>query len=96
MKISNYSLIIILAFFANFCLKAQTSIKDDVSNLKKGIYKNFDEFKYNNPSIKLDYEILVQTIKYGGINDRKIITYYRLDVTKDKQNQLVLFIGFGT
>ncbi|WP_108869775.1 hypothetical protein [Aquimarina aquimarini] len=94
MKISNYSLIIILAFFANFCLKAQTSIKDDVSNLKKGIYKNFDEFKYNTPSIKLDYEILVKNVKYGAIGNKKIITYYRLDVTKEQAKSIGTIYGF--
>ncbi|MEW7280671.1 hypothetical protein ABW636_18940 [Aquimarina sp. 2201CG1-2-11] len=94
MKTLNYSLILIFVFLANFCLNAQTLIIDDLSNLKKGIYKNYEEFKYNKPSLKLDYEILAKNKKYGPINNREIVTFYRLDVTKEQSKSIGPIYGF--
>ena len=37
---------------------SQILIINDSLNLKKGIYKTFEEFRYNSPPIPLDYEIV--------------------------------------
>ena len=45
------SISVILFFFLNGY--SQQLIIDDPSNLKKGIYRDFNEFKHNSPSMKL-------------------------------------------
>jgi len=36
---------------------SQSLILPGAGNYKKGIYKNFNEFKNNNPSIEIDFEV---------------------------------------
>jgi len=72
---------------------SQTLITDSNVTLKKGIYKTFEEFKNNSPSIPLEYEILWGKILYGGLelaND----TLYNLKIDKDKAEQIGLVWGF--
>jgi hypothetical protein len=74
-------------------LYSQNLIVDDNVTLKKGIYKTFEEFKNNSPSIPLEYEILSGKIVYAGFeihND----TLYNLKVDKDKANEIGLIWGF--
>jgi len=54
---------------------SQKLIVDDTLNMKKGIYKTFDEFKENAPSIPLEYEII-------KVNDLA----YQLKIDQEKTN----------
>lgn len=56
---------------------SQKLITDDSLNLKKGIYKTFDEFRSNSPSIPLDYEIIkVNDIAFQLKIDKEKTDYY--------------------
>ena len=48
--------VIFIIFFSNSSF-AQVPIHLDTNNLAKGIYANFDEFKYNKPSMDLDFRL---------------------------------------
>jgi hypothetical protein len=63
---------------------SQKTIINDSLNLKKGIYKTFDEFRYNSPSIPLEFEV---------INLDKGYTY-NLKIDKDKTKYFGVVWGF--
>jgi hypothetical protein len=87
-----------VAIFISICLLtqmiySQNLIIEDTNTLKKGIYKTFEEFKNNSPSIPLEFEILSGKILYGGLNIHND-TLYNLKVDKDKAQEIGLIWGF--
>ncbi|MBQ4820975.1 hypothetical protein [Aquimarina sp. MMG016] len=86
---------IIILFFSNFMvINAQNGsiIKDSI--LKKGIYKNYDEFKTNTPSIPFSYEINSKKrsrIRLGSIEKT---TYYRIKIDRKKSKKIGSVFGF--
>lgn len=88
-------LVIVILIFGEFMVMnaQQGSIVND-SILKKGIYKNYDEFKTNTPSIPFSYEINPKKrsrIRVGGIEKT---TYYRIKIDKKSQRKSAQFSGF--
>ena len=71
-------------------LNAQEFIPTSPKDLKKGIYKNFEEFKNNTPSITLDYEVLRVYKDTGGILDKEETAFFQLDVTKEEGKRICL------
>jgi len=60
MTLNNILKICLNIFFISFTAvitHAQEVICDDSIQLKRGIYKTFEEFKYNNPSIVTEFEL---------------------------------------
>lgn len=56
---------------------SQKLIVDDTLNLKKGIYKTFNEFKENAPSIPLEFEVIkVNEIAYQLKIDQEKTNFY--------------------
>jgi len=62
---------------------SQNLIIDDSITLKKGIYQNFKEFKFNSPTIPFEYEILT--------SDNQI---YKLKIDKTKTDEIGPIWGF--
>ena len=91
-KITLTTLVCIILGFVS--LNAQITEEKKSQTLKKGIYKNFEEFKNNNPSIVLDYDIIKIQGETGGIMDRKQASFVRLDVTRDQGKQVGRVYGF--
>jgi hypothetical protein len=58
---------------------------------KQGIYKNFEELKYNNPSVSLDGRIITRTAEAGS---KKVICY-RLEKNKSMQQAHGKLYGFS-
>ena len=67
---------------------------DSTNDLKKGIYKNFEEFKTNNPSSQLEYNILNTHVKYGGLGSNKSLTQYKLNIDKNDAESIGQIYGF--
>lgn len=63
---------------------SQKLIIDAGTVLKRGIYMTYDEFKYNSPSMPLDFEII----------DVDAGQYYNLKADKEKFNQIGVVWGF--
>lgn len=59
------------------------------NNYKPGIFKSFDEFKYGNPSVELDYQVMNSIHNYWKGN----LNYYKLNI--DKKNRLAIGKIFG-
>lgn len=64
------------------------------ADFKKGIYKSFEEFKYNNPSIELKNEITAKSRKLG-ILDKDPIIFYRIDISKKEGKMIGEVYGFS-
>lgn len=60
-----------------------------------GIYKTFEEFKYNNPSVKLNFDIVSKTQKIGLGKGAEEVTYYRLDFSRNKARNIGEIFGFS-
>jgi len=60
--------LLILIIFIPFSLCGQELITNENVVLKRGIYKNFEEFKYNKPSIKLNFKVVEEIEKFGKDN----------------------------
>jgi hypothetical protein len=57
----------------------------DSVTLKKGIYKNFDEFKFNCPSIPFNYELTSNTKYEGTFQTGDPLIVYTINLSKKKE-----------
>lgn len=87
------ALILLSLLFLYFGANCQELIIDENVVLKKGIYKDFDEFKHNNPSIPFNYEIISTTKGYGPLNimQHKV---YRLNIERSDARDIEKVFGF--
>jgi hypothetical protein len=76
----------------------QNLIVDDSNSLKKGIYKTYKEFKFNAPSIPLDYNIQSELILYTNLMQSATYkhrdTCYNLIIEKAKTEEIGPIWGF--
>lgn len=86
----------ILSFtiFISFLAKSQEIITDENVVLKKGIYKNFEEFKYNNPSIELNSEIVKKSRGYGFFGGEGKHIYYKIKIHKEEIKKVGKVFGY--
>lgn len=79
----------IIILLLSFIVSGQNEIP------KAGIYKNFQEFKENNPSIAFTGRIKSQDLKYGNLGNRKVFTEYLLKITKGESKKIGNVFGFS-
>lgn len=72
------TLIFIISLF-HFLCQAQELIIDDSVVFKKGVYKNFEEFKYNKPSIETDFTVIPIQKELRGMDKVYSMTIYELN-----------------
>jgi hypothetical protein len=79
--------IALMVIFLGFSLVSagQHLITDSGSALKKGMYKDFYEFKYNKPSLKFDYHF--RPSKYAN-------TYFNVSIDKESAKSIGEVYGF--
>ena len=63
--------------------------------LKPGIYKTFEEFRNNNPSIQLSGEIKSKIFKYNSNGSFENLNTYYVDVDKKDANVIGKVFGFS-
>jgi hypothetical protein len=61
------------------------------NNLRAGIYRSFEELKYNNPSVEFNYGI---TAKSRKVNQEQL-DFYSIDIDKRKARDVGKVIGFS-
>lgn len=59
-----------------------------------GIYKTFEEFKNNRPSVEFFGRVKSQDLKYGYLGSRKVFTEYLLKIPKEKSKEIGDVFGF--
>jgi hypothetical protein len=74
-------------------VKSQNLIINDTV-YKAGIYRTFEEFKYNNPSIDFNYGITTKNRGYGFLNAAGQVTYYRIMINKKLGKSIGNVFGF--
>jgi len=70
------------------CVLLAIYLQND-NNLIPGIYKSFEEFKYNNPSFDFDNQMTIKERNY--MKDKKI---YNLDIDRKKRRTIGKVFGF--
>ena len=87
---------VLIAIF--FCIaviaRSQNLIVSD-STYKAGIYKNFEEFKNNNPSIKFDYTVKTKEKGYGFLGAGGTVSLYRIEIDKKVGQSIGDVYGFS-
>lgn len=66
----------------------------DKTKLKAGIYRSFEEFKYNNPSIEFDYPIRTKERGYGFLNSAGSVVFYKIDMKRKETRTIGEVFGF--
>jgi len=64
------------------------------SKYKAGIYKSFEEFKYNNPSIEYNYDIISSVRRSGMLSSSSSTSTYRIAITKEIGKSIGRVFGF--
>ena len=86
-------LILIILFLGVTKAFAQYPILND-SIKNPGIYRTFEEFKNNHPSIVMNFKIASEEVKYGSIGFRKTLTAYGLDFSAKMGENIGPIFGF--
>lgn len=73
---------------------SQALIIDQDFRFKKGIYRDFNEFKYNNPSIEFNYDVKTDPVKYGFVNRGGLYNYYSIIIDKKLGKSVGEVFGF--
>jgi hypothetical protein len=84
--------IIFISFFltAFIAIHGQGQIIND-SILKTGIYKSFEEFKCNKPSVDFKYKTLESKMEYES---KKEFTFYKIDIEKKSAKAIGKVFGY--
>jgi hypothetical protein len=83
-------ILIYSAFFSN---SQELIIKDSI-NLKKFIYLDFTDFKYNSQSFHLKYEICIYSMSYCFLNSKCKIDYYFINIHSKIVKEIGYVFGF--
>ena len=75
------------------CVLMAIYLQDD-TGLKAGIYRNFGEFRYNNPSVEFNYQVSEKMRKYGDLRSSGRIPYYSLNIARETGKSIGKVFGF--
>lgn len=87
-----FSFLIALFGFSN--LFAQELIVDSGITLKKGVYRNFEEFRSNSPSLEYSTEVESMELKAGLLGYKEAVTYYGIGRKIEKKYKSHEVFGF--
>jgi hypothetical protein len=76
------------------CFLLAIYLQNTVS-FEPGLYKTFEELKYNNPSVKLNFDITSKTQQVGIGKNAEKVTNYRLDLSRYKAKSIGTVYGFS-
>lgn len=82
----------LLLLFIATVAKAQYPILEQTS-YKRGLYRNFEEFKNNNPSLPLTYQIFSEDTK-PSLFDKRVQRLYELEIRKKEGRKIGPVFGF--
>ena len=88
-------LLLFIASFVFFKSDTQEYIVDKEVALKPGFYRNFQEFKTNNPSVAFNnYSLTTIPKGYGFLNSVGEVLYYRVNMDKNTAKTIGNVYGF--
>jgi hypothetical protein len=74
------------------CILMAIYLQND-KGLKTGIYKNFEEFKHNKPTVAFNYQISSKFRKRGSTGSEKI-PFYRINIRRGQGRSIGRVFGF--
>ena len=80
--------------FLSLFVNGQNYIYQQKDNLKAGIYRNFEEFQRNSPSVQWKYSITPKSIGYGMFNAGGTIDAALLEMEKTERKAFGNIYGF--
>ncbi|MCD2425470.1 hypothetical protein LQ567_21985 [Niabella pedocola] len=84
--------ILLLLLFITAAVNAQYPVLEQTS-YKRGLYRNFEEFKNNNPSLPLTYQIFSEDTK-PSLFDKRVQRLYELEIRKKEGRKIGPVFGF--
>lgn len=84
--------IVFLFLLSFFCVSSQAQTN---RTWQAGIYKSFSEFEQNTPSVKLNWEVKLDSVKYGNLGNRKFMNTYLLAIPKVESKNIGEVFGFS-
>ena len=75
------------------CILMAIYLQND-TGLKAGIYRNFEEFRYNSPSVEFNCQVSRKMRKYGDLRSSGRISYYSLNIERDMGRSIGKVFGF--
>jgi len=82
-----------LLVFIFLTVTGQNLIIND-SVYKDGIYRTFEEFKHNKPSIEFNYNVIVKSRGYGLSNLADQVPFYKIMINKKEGKSIGKVFGF--
>ncbi|MBO9595182.1 MAG: hypothetical protein J7599_19920 [Niabella sp.] len=82
----------LLLLFITTAVNAQYPILEQTS-YKRGLYRSFEEFKNNNPSLPLTYQIFSEDTK-PSLFDKRVQRLYELEIRKKEGRKIGRVFGF--
>ncbi len=64
----------------------------NLNKFQPGVYRNFEEMKYNNPSAPIENKIFSNVVKLGG---QQQVTFYKLDRTRSQAKEQGKLFGYS-
>ncbi|MGZ0016197.1 hypothetical protein [Yeosuana sp. AK3] len=82
-----------ILLLVQFTVNSQHLIINDTI-YKEGIYKTFEEFKYNKPSIRFNYNIITENNGYDISNNENQVSFYKVLINKKEGKSIGTVFGF--
>ncbi len=86
-----------ILFFGLFSIlltvNGQNLIIND-SIFREGIYKTFEELKYNKPSMEFNYNVITKSHRYGLSNEKGQVPFYKIMINKKEGKSIGKIFGF--
>jgi len=75
------------------CILMAIYLQND-TGLKAGIYRSFEEFQHNKPSVEFNFQVSKKMRKYGDLRSSGRIPYYRLNIEREMGKSIGKVFGF--
>ena len=86
-----------ILFFGLFSILLTVNSQNLIINdtiFREGIYKTFEEFKHNKPSLQFNYNVITKSHRYVLSNDEGQVPFYKIMINKKKGKSIGKIFGF--
>jgi len=86
-----------ILFFGLFSILLTVNGQNLIINdtiFREGIYKTFEEFKHNRPSMEFNYNVITKSHRYGLSNEEVQVPFYKIMINKKEGKSIGKIFGF--
>ncbi len=88
-------IILLLALFLTLVTANTQNLIITDTIYRDGIYRTFEEFKFNKPSIEFDYNVVIKTHNYSKFNIAQQVAFYKIMISKKIGKSIGNVFGFS-